>query len=282
MGEFGIGQPVPREEDPYLVRGAGRYVDDVTVPGQAARLCAALAARARPHSQHRRRGRQGDAGRALVLTGQRPRDAARSARNARRCRASAATARPPSPAPQPAARRRARALRRRSGGVRRGRDAAIRPRMRPRRSRSTTRRCPRSQASRTRSKPGAPTAAARPIRTIRLSVRGRRQGRGRTRVGGRRPRGQASHGDQPDHHQLDGAARLPRRIRSARRPLHLALHGARPARDPPRACERSVQGAGDPGPHHLGECRRRLRHEGRALPRVHSLRRSRRSSSAGR
>jgi aerobic carbon-monoxide dehydrogenase large subunit len=35
MGEFGIGQPVPREEDPYLVRGAGRYVDDVTVAGQA-------------------------------------------------------------------------------------------------------------------------------------------------------------------------------------------------------------------------------------------------------
>ena len=35
MGEFGIGQPVPREEDPYLVRGAGRYVDDVAPPGQA-------------------------------------------------------------------------------------------------------------------------------------------------------------------------------------------------------------------------------------------------------
>src|SRR5208337_2684271 len=35
MGEYGIGQPVPREEDPYLVRGAGRYVDDVTVAGQA-------------------------------------------------------------------------------------------------------------------------------------------------------------------------------------------------------------------------------------------------------
>src|SRR5258708_17531984 len=35
MGEFGIGQPVPREEDPYLVRGAGRYVDDVQVSGQA-------------------------------------------------------------------------------------------------------------------------------------------------------------------------------------------------------------------------------------------------------
>jgi carbon-monoxide dehydrogenase large subunit len=35
MGDFGIGQPVPREEDPYLVRGAGRYVDDVSPPGQA-------------------------------------------------------------------------------------------------------------------------------------------------------------------------------------------------------------------------------------------------------
>ena len=33
MGEFGIGQSVPREEDPYLVRGAGRYVDDVVQTG---------------------------------------------------------------------------------------------------------------------------------------------------------------------------------------------------------------------------------------------------------
>jgi aerobic carbon-monoxide dehydrogenase large subunit len=35
MAEYGIGQPVPREEDPYLVRGAGRYVDDVQAAGQA-------------------------------------------------------------------------------------------------------------------------------------------------------------------------------------------------------------------------------------------------------
>src|SRR5690242_8421989 len=34
MGEFGIGQSVPREEDPYLLRGQGRYVDDVNPPGQ--------------------------------------------------------------------------------------------------------------------------------------------------------------------------------------------------------------------------------------------------------
>ena len=29
MGEFGIGQPVRREEDPILLEGKGRYVDDV-------------------------------------------------------------------------------------------------------------------------------------------------------------------------------------------------------------------------------------------------------------
>jgi aerobic carbon-monoxide dehydrogenase large subunit len=35
MGNFGVGQPVPREEDPYLLRGAGRYVDDVKAAGLA-------------------------------------------------------------------------------------------------------------------------------------------------------------------------------------------------------------------------------------------------------
>lgn len=34
MGQFGIGQPVAREEDPYLLRGRGRYVDDVTAASQ--------------------------------------------------------------------------------------------------------------------------------------------------------------------------------------------------------------------------------------------------------
>ena len=35
MGEFGIGQPVPRTEDPRLLRGNGRYGDDIKLPGQA-------------------------------------------------------------------------------------------------------------------------------------------------------------------------------------------------------------------------------------------------------
>ena len=33
MGEWGIGQPVPRFEDPRLVRGEGHYVGDMTFPG---------------------------------------------------------------------------------------------------------------------------------------------------------------------------------------------------------------------------------------------------------
>ena len=49
MGDFGIGQPVPREEDPYLVRGAGRYVDDVKLIGQARAYVLRLAACACAH-----------------------------------------------------------------------------------------------------------------------------------------------------------------------------------------------------------------------------------------
>src|SRR5204862_129332 len=35
LQKFGIGQPVPRTEDPRLVRGEGQYTDDVNLPGQA-------------------------------------------------------------------------------------------------------------------------------------------------------------------------------------------------------------------------------------------------------
>ena len=35
MGQFGIGQPVTRLEDPRLLRGQGRYINDVNLPGQA-------------------------------------------------------------------------------------------------------------------------------------------------------------------------------------------------------------------------------------------------------
>src|SRR5579875_1616293 len=35
FSKFAVGQPVPRNEDPMLVRGEGRYTDDVKLPGQA-------------------------------------------------------------------------------------------------------------------------------------------------------------------------------------------------------------------------------------------------------
>ena len=35
MGEYAIGQPVSRFEDPRLLRGGGRYVDDLVLPGMA-------------------------------------------------------------------------------------------------------------------------------------------------------------------------------------------------------------------------------------------------------
>ena len=33
MGQFGIGQPVPRSEDPRLLKGAGSYIGDVAPAG---------------------------------------------------------------------------------------------------------------------------------------------------------------------------------------------------------------------------------------------------------
>src|SRR5437763_6281277 len=33
--KFGVGQPVPRKEDPTLLRGDGRFTDDISLPGQA-------------------------------------------------------------------------------------------------------------------------------------------------------------------------------------------------------------------------------------------------------
>jgi aerobic carbon-monoxide dehydrogenase large subunit len=35
MGEFAIGQPVPRFEDPRLIKGGGRYIADMVFPGTA-------------------------------------------------------------------------------------------------------------------------------------------------------------------------------------------------------------------------------------------------------
>ena len=35
MGQFALGQPVPRQEDPRLLKGLGEYLDDIVLPRQA-------------------------------------------------------------------------------------------------------------------------------------------------------------------------------------------------------------------------------------------------------
>ena len=35
LNKYGVGQPVPRTEDPTLVQGHGRYTDDLNMAGQA-------------------------------------------------------------------------------------------------------------------------------------------------------------------------------------------------------------------------------------------------------
>ena len=69
MGEFDIGNAVPRTEDPRLLSGGGRYVDDIDLPG----LCRAHILRS-PHAHARIRGIDAEAARAMpgvhaVLTG---------------------------------------------------------------------------------------------------------------------------------------------------------------------------------------------------------------------
>ena len=53
MGAKHFGARVTRLEDPALLSGRGRFVDDVKLPGRAARLLRPLAARACPVARHR-------------------------------------------------------------------------------------------------------------------------------------------------------------------------------------------------------------------------------------
>ena len=69
MGEFDIGNSVPRTEDPRLLSGGGRYVDDIDLPG----LCRAHILRS-PHAHAAIRAIDADEARAMpgvhaVLTG---------------------------------------------------------------------------------------------------------------------------------------------------------------------------------------------------------------------
>ncbi len=105
----------------------------------------------------------------------------------------------------------------------------------------------------------------------RVRPRGRQQGRGRRRDREGRACDQASHADQPAHHQRDGAARRARRIRWARPAADAPRHRAGTASVPPLPRPGRLQGAGDADPRDRRQCRRRVRHEGRALSRVYNV-----------
>ena len=125
MGLYGVGQSVPREEDPKLLRGQGRYVDDVRMPGEArAFVLRSPHAHANITAIDVRRAQQMP-GVLAVLTGDdlRARGLGTLRPHVPRKRSNGATGVRGTPAAPGA---RARALRRRGGGLRRRRDARYR------------------------------------------------------------------------------------------------------------------------------------------------------------
>ena len=65
--KFAVGQSVPRVEDPQLLRGKGRYTDDVSLPGQAYVVMVRSRNRPRHDPWHRYGGGAENAGRARRL-----------------------------------------------------------------------------------------------------------------------------------------------------------------------------------------------------------------------
>ena len=155
IAKFGIGQPVLRTEDPKLVRGEGRFTDDVGVAGQA---YAVMVRSRNAHGLIRAidtAAARGDAGRARRLYRRRSRR-----RRLRHLQMHRAVQQPRRLAhAQAAARRRCRPTRCASSAIRSPAwwpRPCCRPRMRPRRSRSISIPCPRSPIRRRRCEPGAP------------------------------------------------------------------------------------------------------------------------------
>ena len=238
MGEYGIGQSVPREEDPYLVRGVGRYVDDVTPAGAGARLRAAFAACARAHRRSTRQPPRRCRA-CSVLTGN---DHAMLALGIQKppCRASA----------------------RRLAGTRdaacwRWREKAcaivgdqvafvVAETLEQAKDAAEAIEVDYEDVAggrelEERSAPDAPQLWDECPRQLQGFVyqAGDKAADEPLRQG--RHRRQAPHGDQPHHHQLDGAARLSRRIRSRATIAPRCADGAGAAPDPPALAKKSLR-----------------------------------------
>ena len=256
-----------RLEDVPLVTGAGRFTDDLVLPGQAHAVfvrstfahadivsvdTSAAAGNARRARRHHRPGAR--------RRRHRPHSAAwRSLRGAM-----------VSPCSPPGCRRwlRPRPLRRRAGRARRRRDRRLRRSTRPKRWRSSTTSfaavCDVARAM----AQDAPQLWPEACRQHRARLGGRRRRRRRCGLRARcscRARASARHAACAERH---GAARCARNLRSPNAALHTHRADAgrrRGAQDPDRS---RVQGSDreNSGPH--ARRRRRLRHEGADLLRV--------------
>ena len=261
--KFGIGQPVPRTEDPILVRGAGPLHRRHQPAGPGLRGDRAQPRRARRHQGHRHRRGRARCPACSRLYRRRPRRT--TARSNASCRSRTATAPPMTQAAAAGAADRQGALRRRSGRLRRRRDAAAgegrrrggRARHRAAARRGATRRTPRA---------GRAAALRRRARQrrARLSLRRQRAGRGRLR------QGRARHAGSSSSTAASSSTRWSRAPRSAyydagKRPLHPARavpgrvrHARQHGRDP--------QGRAQAGAHPDRQCRRLVRHEAAPFP----------------
>ena len=231
MGDYAIGQSVPRFEDLRLVRGGGRYVDDIVLPGMAfGHVLRSPHAHARIRSIDTAKAKAAP-GVLAVLTGA---DWAglRLRRPAGAGRHEAARRLADVPAALSGAGQGPGALGRRLCGLRGGGDPppgggrgrADRGRLRAAAGGGLDRRRGRARrAARVRRLQGQHL----------LRARRRRQGGDRRGLRARRPRGQAALRDQPRDRRHHGAARRDRRLQRDRRPLH-HLHDAAARASVPR------------------------------------------------
>ena len=216
MTKFGIAQPVRRVEDPRLLKGAGRYTDDIVLPGMAWSARGPQPARRRPHPRHRHRRREGRPRRARRLhrmptspptasaacpaSSRSTTATARRARTRRtRCSPTAPCAMSATPSPSSSPKP--------SKPARDGAEA-------DRRSNTTS--CRPSPTSAAAMDPGAPLVWPRRPGQHRASTgrpATRRRDRGAVRRS--RPRHPADRREQPHRRQLDGGARRARRATTA-------------------------------------------------------------------
>ena len=268
MGEFAVGQSVPREEDPRFLTGDGEFLDDINLRDQAWGYVLRSPHAMAGHPVHRHVGSG---------TGAR-----RSARPDRRGLAplrttAACPARTPRRTNETGRRCFIRPTRRWSAGRPgwsgtaspssvaetqvQARDAGGADRRRLRPVAVGTRYRDRGRAGRPRGLAGMPGQYL-----FRRTARRRSRGRCGVRAG--RPHRPATPGHQPCDRRRAGTARVSRRLRQTAGPVH-ALH--RTAEPPPLAVPDRTPGlrhSGDQRPRHPGRCRRQLRHARRHLQRA--------------